>query len=57
MGSIRVMPAGQPRFFTEPELINETEKDTRISGRIMDSNAQDWWSHRFMVNYYRDMEI
>jgi len=44
MGSIRVMPAGQPRFFTEPELINETEKDTRISGRIMDSNAQDWWS-------------
>ena len=44
MGNIRIMPSGQPRFFTEPELINETPNDTRISSRVMDSNAQDWWS-------------
>ena len=43
MSNPKIVPFGQPRFFTEPELINETKSNTRIPARIINSDADDWW--------------
>ena len=43
MSNPKIVPFGQPRFFTEPEIINETKENTRIPQRIINSDADDWW--------------
>jgi len=43
MANTQVTPQGHPRFFVEPELINEEDGNTRVPKRIMDSSARNWW--------------
>ena len=43
MANTKVTPQGHPRFFVEPELINETDAKTRIPLRVRDSSARNWW--------------